>query len=78
MSEEIGRVEIDRASRTYKFTPTNIWADYRFIPPWVYGLDIEEQQRLLATQFSGHEAGGWTASLHRRVSEMIQNDRYPL
>lgn len=75
--EEIGRLEIDRINRTYEFTPTNIWVGYRFVPPWVYGLSADERQRLLATQFNGYEAGGWTASIHRRVCEMIGNDRYP-
>lgn len=77
MPEEIGYVEIDRTNRTYQFTPTNIWVNYRFVPPWVYGLNNDEQQRLLTTQFNGYEAGGWTASIHRRVCEMIGNDRYP-
>ena len=75
--EEVGQIKIDRINQTYEFTPTNIWINYHFIPPWVFGLTIEEQKQLLETQFKGYEAGGWTASIHRRVSEMIQNDRFP-
>lgn len=75
--EEIGRLEIDRVNKTYEFVPTNIWSNYRFIPPWFYGLTTDEQQEALATRFNGYEAGGWTASIHSRVSEMIRNDRFP-
>jgi len=75
--EEIGLIEIDRISHVYKFTPTNIWVNYRFIPPWFYGRSIDEQQQLMETQFKGYEAGGWTASIHLRVSEMINKDCFP-
>ena len=75
--EEIGRIVIDRVGQKYDFTPSNIWTNYRFIPPWFYGLGADEQQQLLATKFRGYEAGGWTASIHRRVCEMIKDDRYP-
>ncbi len=75
--EEIGLIEIDRISRAYEFTPTNIWVNYRLIPPWVYGLSIDEQQKLIETQFKECEAGGWTASIHLRVSEMINKDCFP-
>ncbi|WP_145956242.1 hypothetical protein [Nitrosomonas ureae] len=75
--EEIGQIKIDRILHTYEFTPTNIWINYHFIPPWVFGRSIDEQQQLLDTKFKGYEAGGWTASIHRRVIEMIENNRFP-
>ncbi len=75
--EEIGLIKIDRINKTYEFTPTNIWINYRFIPPWFFGLANEEQKQLLETKFKGYEAGGWTASIHRRVIEMIENNKFP-
>lgn len=75
--EEIGQIKIDLINKAYEFTPTNIWVNYHFIPPWVFGCAVEEQKQLLETKFKGYEAGGWTASIHRRVIEMIENDRFP-
>jgi len=56
--EEIGLIKIDRINKTYEFTPTNIWINYRFIPPWFFDLADEEQKQLLETKFKGYEAGG--------------------
>lgn len=45
--EEIDLIKIDRINKTYEFTPTNIWINYHFTPPWFFGLANKEQKQLL-------------------------------
>ena len=75
--QEIGRIEIDRLQKTYRFLASGLWTGYKFIPPSIYGLDEATRERLLREDYAGYEAGGWSASIHRRVTQLLEEGRYP-
>jgi hypothetical protein len=74
---KIGTLKILKSQETYSFENEGAFLDQKIIPPWVYGLNKDEQTGLMNGQFKDHGNGAWTMRIHHYASTFIKDNSYP-
>jgi hypothetical protein len=75
--QEIARVVIDKEKLSYEFELTGMWVKEKVVPPFVYGLEEVERDRLLKERYLDHSYGAWTGRVFSKVAKMLVARAYP-
>ena len=73
----IGELKIDLCLRQYEFTPLGAVIGKAVIPPSVFDLPEEDQDKITDREFPGSEYGGWTSRIAKMTRKLIDTDDYP-
>ena len=73
----IGQVRIQKALQSYESSWSGSWQDRHVVPPWIFGLSEDEQNRLLQTDYKGYDCGAWTMRIHFYATSFLKQNHYP-
>jgi hypothetical protein len=75
--EELGQLVLNKISKTYTFSPSELWIINKGIPPEVYTGDPDEISQVLETEYKDYSSGAWSIQINAIAKSMLQNHFFP-
>ena len=83
--EEVGKLVMNTATKSYEFQPAKIWSDVAsatlrerpIIPPEVFGLDETERKQVIESQYQDYGWGAWSMLIHHWAVSFIEKESFP-
>lgn len=73
----IGEITFSMRERRYQFVPMGALFGKAVIPPAVFELPEEKQEKIISRDFPGCSYGGWTRRIARMASRLLSMDEFP-
>lgn len=75
--EKIGTILINKQTKSYEFEPSDVWKDYKIIPPSIFGIEESEREKIIKSEYHNYGWGAWSMLIHHWASSFIKSGSFP-
>lgn len=75
--EKLCIVEIDLGNNSYRHRFVGRFNEEKIIPPYIYGLNEDEQAKQIETRYAGFGYGAWSMRINNWITQFIHERVFP-
>ncbi|MFB2834204.1 hypothetical protein [Floridanema evergladense] len=75
--EKIGKILINKQTKSYEFEPSDIWNAHKIIPPSIFDIEEPTREKIIKSQYNDYGWGAWSMLIHHWASSFIKRGSFP-